>query len=104
MLEDMNVQWDGLGRVLLVAPEQIGLSAFRGVIASLIQRRKLNRVVVDEAHVAVLSQSYRECMVQLKSASRFGTACPVVLLTATAPGGMLAPIAEAYGSSVQSWK
>ncbi len=34
-----------------------------------------------------------------------GTACPVVLLTATAPAGMLAPIAKACGSSVQeAWK
>ncbi len=55
----MNVEGDGLGRILLVAPEQDGLSAFRGVIESLIRRRKLNRVVVDEAHIAVLSQSYR---------------------------------------------
>ncbi len=101
-LEDMNVDGKGLGRVLLVAPEQVGVSVFRGVIEALIRRRKLNRVVVDEAHIAVLSQSYRECMVQLKSASRFGTACPVVLLTATAPARMVAPIAEACGSSVQS--
>ncbi len=38
-LEDMNAEGDGLGRVLLVAPEQVGLSAFRGVIESLIRRR-----------------------------------------------------------------
>ncbi len=35
--------------------KKLGLSAFRGVIQSLIQRSKLNRVVVDEAHIAVLS-------------------------------------------------
>ncbi len=91
-VEDTNVERDGLRRVLLIAPEQVGLSAFRGVIDSLIQCNKRNRVVVDEAHIAVLSQSYRECMVQLKSASRFGTACPVVLLTATAPVGMAAGV------------
>ncbi len=27
-VEDMNVDGDGLGRVLLVAPEEVGLSAF----------------------------------------------------------------------------
>ncbi len=45
----MNVDGEGLGRVLLVAPEQVGLSVFREEIESLIRRRKLNRVVVDEA-------------------------------------------------------
>ncbi len=40
--------------MLLVAPEQVGLSVFRGVIESLIRRRKQNRIVVDEAHIAVL--------------------------------------------------
>ncbi len=72
---------------------------------SLIQRKQLNRVVVDEAHIAVLSQSYRECMVQLKSASRFGTACPVVLFDGDGTGQECwRPSPRHVAAACRAWK
>ncbi len=86
------------GHALLVAQEQVGHPAFQKAIESLIRRRRLTRDVVDVAHIAVLSKNDREGKLQLKSASRFGTACHVFLSSATAQ----TRVAEACGSSLQS--
>lgn len=100
-IRDFVVEENGTGRVLLVSPEEVGLPEFRGVMTSLTTRQMVNRVIVDEAHLAVMAEGYRECFSQLKSVSKMGTLCPVVLLTATAPPDMLDRIADACGSSAQ---
>lgn len=91
----------GMGMVCLVSPEEMLLPEFADLMLCLHTRGCLSRVVVDEAHLAVMSESYRKSFTHLKSLAKHGTMCPIVMLTATAPPAMLRQIADVCGSDMQ---
>lgn len=99
-LEDLDVKSDAksCGVVLIVSPEEVLLDGFGNAMSELFEQGGLNRLVVDEAHLTVTASSYRGCMLLLRGATNFGTLCPIVMLTATAPPTLLQKIVKACGS------
>lgn len=91
----------GMGMVCLVSPEEMVRPEFGEMMRCLHKRNCLNRVVVDEVHLAVMSESYRKCFAHLKAAAKHGTMCPIVMLTATAPPEMLSKISAVCGSDMK---
>lgn len=89
----------GVGMVLLVSPEDMAKPALRECMKQLTARNALNRLVIDEAHLAAMAESYRPCFTLLKSVTMYGTLCPVVMLTATAPPSMERRVTKICGSN-----
>ena len=62
-------QWhegDGTGNVVLVSPEHFGPFKVVAYAKRLGEAGKLNRIVIDEAHIPLMSWNYRECMGELR--------------------------------------
>ena len=87
-----------LGNVIMASPELFGLPIYMNTLKTLRGRGILNRIVIDEAHLVLLSSNYRECMVRCRSSAIESGYCQIVMLTATAPPNLVNAIADACGS------
>jgi len=73
------------GNVILISPSDVQKDVYQNLLVRLMDRRLLNRVVIDEAHLALTAKRYRQEMRSLGAASNWGKACRTVLLSATVP-------------------
>lgn len=81
--------------IILVSPEQVDSELYRHTVGQLWSTRKLRRFVVDEAHVIVLSDHYRECMTKLRLFRAENITAQLLLMTATAPPSLTPKIFSA---------
>ena len=84
-------------RVIMVAPEQVGGHLYYSTLYSLYRRKKLQRIVVDKAHVPVFADSYRQSVARMACIRKYTPAVPVVLLKATAPPSLPKDIVQENG-------
>jgi len=95
-------RWEKLGNVILVTPEILKLPLYTTLLQRLVKSKLINRVVVDEAHLAVAASDYRPDMVSIGQASDWGLACRTVLLSATMPPSIVPIVAKRCGASPNS--
>jgi len=87
--------------VLLVSPEQVGYDDYRHIVGILWATRNLCRIVVDEVHILVLGEHYRQCMTRMRTVRPEGVGAQIVLMTATSPPSMTGRILAAVGCELQ---
>ena len=89
--------------VVVVAREQVNGSLYGRMLRTLHAKQLLRRIVIDEAHIGVCSDGYRQCMVRLHLCRP--TECdgvPIVMLTAIAPESLVPLIAQSAGCSLRT--
>ncbi|KAF9523200.1 hypothetical protein CPB83DRAFT_899016 [Crepidotus variabilis] len=86
---------DTSSNLILVAADSIPLKSWNHYIGLLNQKRRIARLIVDEAHIVLLSTGFREAMKDI-SVMRCNKKCQVILLTATAPDSMIAPLQDLF--------
>ncbi|KAB5587620.1 ATP-dependent DNA helicase tlh1 [Ceratobasidium theobromae] len=87
-----NVNESGL---YAVSAETIETSWFKSWLDEQIYGRKLNRVVIDEAHLVVTTASYREAMKGFAYLN--SKKIPIICLTGTLPPRLEQPLCDALG-------
>lgn len=91
-------------RIILATPENVNSDIYESTLLSLYRRDKLRRIVVDEAHVPILSDTYRvhmSRMVYVRPES-IRKNVPVVMLSATVPPILVEKTVRALGCSTES--
>ena len=84
-------------RVVVVSPEEVPTALYKSTLLSLARRAKLKRIVVDEAHIPILSDQYRSCMPAMERIRPNGVSVPIILLTATAPPSLFVNMVRSFG-------
>ena len=95
--ETASSRVQAVGNVLLVGPEDIAKVEVYNAVFRLDRAKLLNRIVLDEAHLVVLGWHYRPCLSVIQALQHTRVECPRVLLTATAPPGLLDYICTGTG-------
>lgn len=96
------VEGDGVGNVVLITPEHIGPYKVVDYAKRLGQTGKLNRIVIDEAHIPFMSWEYRECMSELRGFEDVSDRVQRVMITATAPPALVRPFARICGMDTEN--
>ena len=100
-LENFDVTSKTSVKIVLASPEQVKEPRYESTIYSLYRRKLLQRIVVDEAHIPILSDDYRPSMSRLVHTRPQGIWVPIVLLTATAPPLLLKDIVSSVGCNLK---
>jgi len=88
---------DEKGNVILVSPREATHLVNQNLYRLLRERGRLNRVVIDEAHLILTSQHYRPEMQSVGVVSNWGEDCRTVLLSATVPPTMVDDLTRVCG-------
>ena len=96
-LESIGSTLDKPGNVVLLGPEDVDNEAIVRNLTRLASHGLLARIVFDEAHIPFQACMYRESMGGLKALGALKGRHQNVLLTATAPPGILTDIAGVCG-------
>lgn len=85
-------------RVIVVTAEKTNDGALRSYTKRLVKSGKLSRIIVDEAHIYLTHEDFRECMQDMVWVGQLGV--QVVLQTATASNAMVPLLFRKFGITV----
>lgn len=88
------------GTLLIVSQEQVMQEHFKKLVRFLIAEGRLDRIVLDEAHMTVTEQSYRNTLAGVSWLMDKGS--QVLMLSGTIPGFILEEMGKTLGFDVNS--
>ena len=95
--QDLERTFTGCGNVILLGPEEIARTDVQRGLCGLDEKKLVNRVVIDEGHLPLISEGFRECMVSLQVLGDMRSSCQRVVLSGTIPAVMVRAVMDMYG-------